>query len=102
MASRLELQNELESLLGSDKVYFQPPESLRMTYPCIRYEFRGPTQFRASNKNYVIYRSYTVTHIYKNPDGDLVNQFLTTFPMCDHDRHYTGDGLHHDVYTIYF
>lgn len=102
MASRLQLQDELELLLGSDDVYFQPPESLRMTYPCIRYELRAPQQFRADNKNYVLHRSYTVTHIYKDPDGDLIQTFLNTFQMCDHDRHYTADGLHHDVYTIYF
>lgn len=102
MASRLELQDELEMLLGSENVYFQPPESLRMKYPCVRYEFAGVNQFRADNKSYVRNRSYSVTHIYKDPDGSLFNDFLTTFQMCNHDRHYVADGLHHDVYTIFF
>ena len=102
MASRLELQDELETLLGSENVYFQPPESLRMSYPCIRYELSGAMPFRASNQAYAVHKAYTVYHIYKNPDGDLVNTFLTTFQMCDFDRHYTADGLNHDVYTIYY
>lgn len=102
MASRLQLQDELELLLGSDNVYFQPPESLRMTYPCIRYELRGVQQFRADSRNYATHRSYTVTHIYRDPDKDLIQNFLDTFVMCDHDRHYTADGLNHDVYTIYY
>lgn len=102
MASRLELQDELEDLLGSESVYFEPPESLRMKYPCIRYVFRGVQQFRADNKNYATHRSYTVTHIYRDPDGTLVDAFLSRFQMIDHDRHYTADGLVHDVYTIFY
>ena len=102
MASRLSLQDELETLLGSENVYFQPPESLRMNYPCIRYELSNITQLRANNGNYATHKAYTVYHIYKDPDGDLINTFLTTFQMCDYNRHYTGDGLHHDVYTIFF
>lgn len=102
MASRLKLQEELENLLGNNNVYFQPPESLRMSYPCIRYELRGANPFRADNTAYTIHRSYSVVHIYKDPDEDLINEFLDTFQMCDHDRHYTSDGLNHDVYTIFF
>ena len=37
MGSRLELQSKLEELLGSRNVYYQPPESLKMKYPAIRY-----------------------------------------------------------------
>jgi len=38
MAPRLELQEVLESLLGSRNVYFQPPLNLKMNYPCIIYK----------------------------------------------------------------
>ena len=102
MASRLSLQDELETLLGSENVYFQPPESLRMNYPCIRYELSRATQFRASNRNYATHKSYVVYHIYKDPDEDLINTFLNSFQMCEHNRHYTSDGLYHDVYTIFY
>ena len=34
---RLELQDLLETVLGSQYVYFQPPATLRMRYPCIVY-----------------------------------------------------------------
>ena len=37
MRSRLELQTLLEDLLESTNVYYQPPENLKMEYPCIRY-----------------------------------------------------------------
>ena len=37
MSRRIELQTILEGLLGSENVYFQPPENLKMKYDCIRY-----------------------------------------------------------------
>ena len=37
MKTRLELQNKLEELLGFRHVYYQPPESVKMEYPAIRY-----------------------------------------------------------------
>lgn len=41
MGTRLELQNKLEELLGSRHVYFQPPESVKMEYPAIKYSMTG-------------------------------------------------------------
>lgn len=102
MASRLELQSELEELLGSNKVYFQPPESLQMQYPCIRYNLSsGVTNF-ADNRPYKFTRQYSLTYIYKNPDSGITNEIAMHFPMSRFDRHYTADGLNHDVFTIYY
>ena len=41
MDRRLELQSELEKILGSRNVYYQPLPSLKLQYPCIVYE-RNP------------------------------------------------------------
>ena len=38
MASRLELQDTLETILESRNVYFNPPESIKMNYPAIIYK----------------------------------------------------------------
>ena len=37
MANRLELQAIFEDLRGSQNVYFQPPESIKLKYPAIVY-----------------------------------------------------------------
>ena len=37
MASRLNLHNELIKMLGTNNVYYQPPESIKMKYPAIVY-----------------------------------------------------------------
>ena len=37
MSKRVDLGNKLKEILGSNNVYFQPPDNLKMVYPCIRY-----------------------------------------------------------------
>ena len=55
MASRLALQTKLEELLGSRHVYYQPPESLKMEYPAIRYSKNDIRVDRANNNSYSIF-----------------------------------------------
>ena len=37
MNRRLELQEKLEQLVGNSNVYFQPPASVMLSYPCVIY-----------------------------------------------------------------
>lgn len=98
---RLELQAILEKLLGSENVYFQPPESLKMQYDCIRYSLSKIKPVFADNVPYQLHTCYQVIAIYKNPDSDLPLK-IASLPMCSHDRHYTADNLNHDVFTLYY
>ena len=50
--SRLRFQSLLEGLLGSKHVYFQPPASITLVYPCIIYNLSDITISRADNKAY--------------------------------------------------
>ena len=102
MASRLQLQTELETVLGNNHVYFQPPETLQMQYPCIRYSLSTGWSTHADNKTYSFYRQYSLIHIYRNPDATLCETITKHFPMIRLDRHYVSDGLNHDSYTLYY
>lgn len=98
---RLELQALLTELLGSDKVYFQPPPGVQMKYPCIVYKRdRVNTDF-ADDKPYKHKRRYQVTVIDPNPDS-VINDKLVMLPLCTHNRFFTADNLNHDVYTLFF
>ena len=46
---RTDLHEILKEILGSDNVYFQPPESYKMEYPCIVYERSALTTRFADN-----------------------------------------------------
>lgn len=101
MADRTALQTLLESILGSDAVYFQPPPTYQMVYPCIVYErSKFDTEF-ADNYPYKIGKRYTITVIDKNPDS-IIPDKITLLPGCIFDRHFVSDNLNHDVFTIYF
>lgn len=101
MASRLKLQSELEELLGSRNVYYDPPASTNMRYPAIRYTKNGIYSAYANNKPYAFHDSYQVIVISPLPDNPVINKLLS-LPMSKWNDHYTADGLHHDVLTIYY
>lgn len=101
MASRLNLQTLLEEKLGSRNVYFQPPESVKLNYPCIIYERNTGRDFHADDFLYNYRKNYTLTVIDKNPDSEIPDKILY-LPFCSFDRFYVTDNLNHWTYTIYY
>lgn len=101
MASRTELQQVLEKMLGSENVYFQPPENLKMHYPCIVYEREGARSERADNFAYIYTSRYKVTVVSRKPDHPVIFK-LPLLPLCSFRTHFVTDGLNHDVFELYF
>lgn len=101
MANRLELQAIFEDLLGSRNVYFQPPESMKLSYPAIVYSLSNIENDHADNGVYMSNRQYTATVITKDPDSDLIEK-VRWLPLCRFDRHYKSDNLNHYVFSLYF
>lgn len=98
---RHSLQTILEAIPYVKKVYYQPPESVRMIYPCIRYErANGLTDF-ANNKPYNFTMRYTLMVIDPNPDSKIIEE-VAKLPMCTFDRSYSSDNLYHSVFTLYY
>ena len=101
MGSRLELQNLLESILGSRNVYYQPPESIKIKYPAIIYSRNNIDNNFADDIVYMQNHTYQIIVIDANPDSEIINK-ISKLPMCRYDRHYTSDNLNHDVFTLYY
>ena len=101
MASRLKLQTMLEELLGSRNVYFQPPSSVKMSYPAIVYSRKLIDNEHADNTVYKQSFAYDLIIIDKNPDSDI-SMKISKLPKCRFDRHYVSDNLNHYVFTLYF
>ena len=101
MGSRLKLQEELEKLLGTRNVYFQPPPSLKMKYPCIVYERARFNSRFADNLPYKVDKVYYVTYIDTNPDSDMPDK-LSRFPQSVFQRHYVSENMYHDQFRITF
>lgn len=117
MGSRLDLHNILVSILHPDfdpahpdadledgehhHVYFQPPESIQMVYPCIVYKRDVIDSNFANNKNYKHLTRYQVTAIDLDPDSTWKADILA-LPLCKHARYFSSDGLNHDVFELYY
>ena len=101
MSSRLLLQALLEILLGSTSVYFQPPESIQLSYPCIIYQRSSIRTDYANNSPYSLRKEYTIIIIEKDPDSVLPD-VIAALPTARHDRYYTADNLNHNVFTIFY
>ena len=102
MGSRLQLHEILTGLIAPNKVYFQPPEDLKLIYPCIIYS-RGTidTTMYADDKPYQNKMRYDLIIVDKNPDSELFDK-VASLPMCKFQRHYTADNLNHDIYNLYY
>lgn len=101
MASRPNLQKELEELLGSKNVYYQPPASVIMRYDAIVYSRENIENTFADNNVYKQDDAYEVIVIYEDPDSDLPRK-ISRLPKCRFIRHYTADNLNHDVFELYY
>lgn len=101
MGTRLELQQILVNILGSNNVYFQPPPSVKMVYPCIMYKRDYAETTFSGNKPYFWQTRYLVTVVDKNPDSEIPDK-IAALPMCLFDRFYTADNLNHNVYKLFF
>lgn len=99
MNRREELHEILERICPH--VYFQPPESKRLEYPCIIYGRNSINQNYADNNTYLTNVGYSMRYITKDPDDPVVME-LTMLPKCRHTNHYAKDNLHHDAYTIFY
>jgi hypothetical protein len=101
MGTRLELQSLLETLLGSRNVYFQPPPTITMKYPCIVYNLDDMDTIFADNYPYKVEKRYSLTIIDKDPDSNVPDK-IALLQKCIFDRHFVTDNLNHNIFVIYF
>lgn len=89
-------------MLGSKNVYFQPPESLKLTYPCIVYSVEDIDTLKANDRNYRMINKYELTIIDRDPDTEIHYRILGNYQMCRFDRAFVSDNLYHKVLSLYY
>ena len=104
--SRLDLHNILINILGTQgqtlsRVYFQPPPTVTMKYPCIIYKRDNREDTFANNRLYIGMKRYSVTVVDQDPDS-LIPEKVLELPYCSFATHFAADDLNHDVFTLYF
>lgn len=98
--ARLKLQSKLEEILGSSNVYYQPPETVKMTYPCIVFSLQDiPTQYSGDKITHYTF-VYSVIYISRKSVSDTRIKILNNIPKSKFNRRYIYDTLYHDEFTI--
>lgn len=98
---RLELHELFATMLGSRNVYFQPPSTIKMKYPAIRYAREDIDNSFANNNVYMQSCVYRVTVIDEDPDSKIVEK-VSKLPTCRFNRHFAADNLNHDVFILHY
>lgn len=101
MDDRLELHQLLVNLMSPNKVYFQPPSSITLTYPCIIYELDDISIYYADSKKYAKSKAYSITLIDQNPDSEIVDKILD-LDYCRFNDHFVSDNLNHYLFTLFY
>ena len=101
MGKREDLDALLLETLGSENLYFQPPENQKIHYPCLIYSVNGNYERHANNKTYHRRREYSMTYITYDPDDAMIDT-IADLPFCEMGKPYTADHLHHYPYTLYY
>lgn len=99
---RLELSNKLREILGTDNVYFQPPNNTKIKYPCIIYNKEKPSHISADDFNYFYQDKYEILVIDKDPDSDIAENLVEAFQYMRINRHFVKDNLNQTQLTLYY
>ena len=98
-----DLVDMLQDLMGSKvKVYYQPPENLKLQYPCVVVELSNALLQYADDIPYLKNKRYSLTLMCLNADNDSYVDKLLDLPMCTFDRRFINDKIVHDVFNIYY
>lgn len=99
--TRIEFDSLLRSTLGSTNVYYDPPESFKLKYPCIVYTDSGRIVLHADSGTYIKYRRYTINYLTKDADDPMVDT-IEELPYCRMRTPYTAANVFHHPYDIDF
>ena len=98
---RLLLGKEFKAL-GIKNVYFQPPKTTKMEYPCMIYKLDNIDTRAADDYNYMRFNRYALTYVTKDPDDDMIFKLIDHFRSISWSRSFTADNLNHYNYNLYF
>lgn len=96
---QLMLEDFQKALGEKPNVYFQPPDSVKMSYPCFIYSYSDVTILYSDSGAYLKSEEYIVKYITKKADPKMFDALLR-LNSFRFDRHYIGDGLHHYSFVL--
>ena len=100
-ARREELQELLVSTVGTIPVYYQPPENVKMTYPCFIISLDDTDIIYADGHPYYSRARFILTYITRSVNDEIISTLLNMKRYISFDRVYTADNLRHYVFNVH-
>ena len=100
MRTYRDLLHLLQKAVDHNRVYFQPPENLKIGYPAVIFHLSKVKLDHADDVPYKGAREYSVTLITKEPEPEVLDEILK-IPYTTLDNTYIADGMNHFVFTTY-
>ena len=80
-------------------VYFQPPESVKMQYPCFVYHLANDNVIRSNDKPYLHKEVYDVTYITREAEP-VLPEAMKGLHNVSFNRRYVSENLNHFAFTV--
>lgn len=96
------LHNKLKTVPVVKEVYYQPPSSKKLEYPCLVYQFEGYDDKYASNDEYLSWPKYSLTVIDYNVES-MIPRYIKAIRgnyLVSFNRFFIADNLCHWVFTL--
>lgn len=99
-----QLRDQLYLVNNTKNVYYNPPSSIKMEFPCFRFEINNLDVKHADNKAYARKNRWAVTYISRSLEDieKVQNEMLDIFQYCNFDTSFRADNLNHAVFNLYF
>ena len=96
------LHRALKTIPNVKKVYFQPPSSEKMIYPCIIYQINDNKVSYSNNDIYLNTLRFNAIVIDYDVESEIPSRLLHSRDIyyASFDRFYTADNLNHWVFDL--
>ena len=98
---RMALRERILAATEIPNLYYQPPESVKLSYPCIIYSLGGVETAHANNCPYWTALKFDLLLIDKDPSSVYAGRLFDGLCGCKLTRAYTADNLNHWAFSIY-
>ena len=98
---RCELHELFCSIIPYRQVYYNPPESMKICYPCIIYSKDSIEKIPADDTGYLNHSVYSVTVIDIVPDSPIVDSLLE-LPFTSFSSSFVSENLYHTNLRLYY
>lgn len=99
---RMKIQEMLKKHLGIKNLYFDPPRSIQMKFPCVVYDMENPVIQYADDRPYQFSYRWNITIIDRDgTKGEYYLRKMLELPYCSFDRKFVTDNLYHFIFTLH-